>query len=241
MTAPALGTLLAFRLRIRNASTLGDPDGTADALIYSTVATDSAPYVADLPQGDGSEVTPLTGDTVMGTFTITVIDANPTATPIGLIGQTGGIVTSQLADTQGRQQLLSRRAYIEKSIDNGSTWSLWVAGYVNRIRLVSDATYEFTIGDSRRLETASTIFTTISRGLDQGTCVLGGPIGGTPLQAVGTVTTPFGDILRKYTQQGYSLSAPAWDNFDALRPWPGRDRRRESIHLHRGQQCRPAA
>jgi hypothetical protein len=43
---------------------------------------------------------------------------------------TGRVVTSRLTDSEGRQHLLSRKAYVMESVDGGSTWPVLLAGYV---------------------------------------------------------------------------------------------------------------
>jgi hypothetical protein len=58
-----------------------------------------------------------------------------------------------------RQQLLSRRAYIEITRDGGYTWEELYAGYVTSIILTTAIRYDFTIGDTRRIETSRRIFT----------------------------------------------------------------------------------
>lgn len=149
----------------------------ATQFIFSTLSSVGYPYLAEWPNGDGSEIDTLSGQPTIGTYRFLVIDATPTgAVPPGVITATG-VVTSAMGDTTGQNQLLSRRAYGELSRDGGTTWSTLVAGYVSRLQLVDAATYEFTIGETRRVEQSAQLFQTIAPGLDQGTCILGGPIG----------------------------------------------------------------
>lgn len=102
---------LYFRLRIRNAA------DTADALVISSVRTDANPYIAAIPQGDGQEVDLLTGAVRTGAYNVTVVDAVTGSDGTGTLR----LVTNVLTDSNGDQQLLSRRAFVEVSPD-GVTW-----------------------------------------------------------------------------------------------------------------------
>jgi hypothetical protein len=69
-----MGTL-HYRLRIRNA------DDSADALVLSSVPGDDHPYLAipeDGPSGDGQTIDPVTGESMVGAYTVPVIDASGT-------------------------------------------------------------------------------------------------------------------------------------------------------------------
>lgn len=60
-------------------------------------------------------------------------------------------VTGWLADSDARQQLLGRKAYLEESLDEGVTWTrVLFAGYVKQITMPASLTYVFTLGDSGR-------------------------------------------------------------------------------------------
>jgi hypothetical protein len=60
-------------------------------------------------------------------------------------------VTGWLADSDARQQLLGRKAYLEESLDGGVTWGhVAYAGYVKQITMERSLTYLFTLGDSGR-------------------------------------------------------------------------------------------
>jgi hypothetical protein len=66
---------LHYRLRIRNA------DDSADALVLSSVPGDDHPYLAipeDGPSGDGQTIDPVTGESMVGAYTVPVIDASGT-------------------------------------------------------------------------------------------------------------------------------------------------------------------
>lgn len=155
---------LSYRLRIRNGA------DNADALIISSVSGGTNPYIKAAPHGDGQEVDPLTGAVRTGTYTIEVVDA--------LTSGTSRVLTSQLFDGQGRQQMLSRRAYIEQSTDLGSTWTGLVAGYLINYRLADAITWEIQVGDTRRIETTKVVFDGSSTTWAKRGCIFGGPITG---------------------------------------------------------------
>lgn len=176
---------LAYRLRIRNASTVSDPDGTADALTLTSVRAGTNPYIADSPTGDGQSVDPLTGEFVAGAFTVLVSDAQTGTDGTG----TQRLLTQALEDATFRQQLLSRRAYLECSEDGGATYpdeGMIIAGYVTAIRLVDAITYAITVGDARRIERSRRVFTWSAEpgpleiseraAFPKRGCLLGGPI-----------------------------------------------------------------
>jgi hypothetical protein len=107
------------------------------------------------------------------------LDATPTIE--------GRIVTSALADADARQQLLSKLAFVEESEDEGDSWDVLVCGYVNRVALADALLWEFTVGESRRVEQSKKVFDRISDPvehplfigtLDRASCLMGGPIVG---------------------------------------------------------------
>jgi hypothetical protein len=165
-------SLIQYRLRIRNASSLVNPDGTADALVVSSVPSDGAPFLASPPSGDGQEVDPITGAVRTGSYTVEVVDANTGTDATGTIRY----LTSRLEDATFRQQLISRRAYVEIRTDGGA-WSLLLAGYVLGVRLISPMRYAIAVGDTRRVEQSQEIFQGGSLGgyTTRG-CILGGPV-----------------------------------------------------------------
>lgn len=163
---------IEYRLRIRNASTVANPDGTADVVSVSSAPGAAAPYIASEPSGDGQEVDPLTGAVRIGSYTVEIVDANTGTDATGTIRY----LTALLEDAGARQQLLSRRAYVEIQT-NGGGWSTLIAGYVGSIRLVSPMRYAIQIGDTRRVDQTQTIFQGASLGAytTRGT-ITGGPV-----------------------------------------------------------------
>lgn len=164
---------LAYRLRIRNEA------DDADELVISSLPDDANPYLLEPPDGDGQEVDPARSTSDIGAFTCKVIDA--------VTSGTDRIVTAALADSDGRYQLLSRRAYIEESADDGDTWTVLVAGYVNRCALVDALVYEFTIGEARRNQRTRKLFVEAESPFDRVSNVVGTPVRGGfgPLQDYG--------------------------------------------------------
>ncbi len=100
----------------------------------------------------------------------------------------GRVVTSVLADAEAKQQLLSKRAFVEESTDEGANWTvLDNGGYINSVKLNDALLWEFTVGDSKRVEQSKRVFDRISDPvehplfigtMDRASCLMGGPIVG---------------------------------------------------------------
>jgi len=168
---------LAFRLRIRNAA------NTTDDLVVTSVRSGTNPFIANVPSGDGQEVDLLTGAVRSGSYVVEVVDVVTGTDGTG----TQRLVTFLLADSAGRQQLLSRSAFVEASADNFATSpSVWMGGYVTNVRQVDAITYAISVSDSRRVEQNHKAFTWGTNPQDsakseqvlfpQRGCLLGGPI-----------------------------------------------------------------
>lgn len=162
--------LRGYRLRIRTVSTPAAPNGTDNALVITSIATAENPYLAEPPEGDGQEVDLLTGQIRSGAYRVRVIDAEVASDGEGWGFDWGydwdgagdgtqRVVTRVLEDVQYRQQLLSRRAYIETTDNGGYTWQELYAGYITSVILSTAIAYDFTIGDTRRIESSRRIFT----------------------------------------------------------------------------------
>lgn len=153
-----------YRLRIRTA------DDSADELVLSSAPSDTNPYIQGPPTGQGASVDLITGKATAGSYQIAVVDP--------LLGDGSRPVTAKLVDASEEQQLLSRKAFIERS-DNGSTWDvLIIAGYVNRLAMTSAASWQFTIGDTLRIESSLTLFARAQEPFDAVSCIMGGPVRG---------------------------------------------------------------
>lgn len=164
---------LNYKLVIRDASTVANPNGTTDAITITSLRTGANTYIASPPSGDGYEVDAITGAIRSGSYTVQVVDAVTGSDGTGTVR----FFTNKLEDGNYQQQLLSRRAYLYVSGNEGVSWTQMYAGYVSAIRLVSAATFEIGIADSRRVEQTRTIFTgnTLGTFTTRG-CLTGGPV-----------------------------------------------------------------
>jgi hypothetical protein len=161
---------IAYRARIRDASTVANPNGTTDVLVVSSVRGDAYPWIAAPFTGDGQELDPLTGAVRTGSYRVTLVDA--------IVSGTNRVFTRLLYDASGRQTLLSRRVYLEQSVNGGVAWTPILAGYLMNYRLADAITWELTIGDSRRIEQNKIVFDGTSTIFTQRGCLFGGPIVG---------------------------------------------------------------
>ena len=97
-------------------------------------------------------------------------------------GAAGGAryVTSWLADTDARQRLMGRRAWVEQTTDDGATWSLLLAGYVTSLQMDASLVYVFTVGDTRRIERTRGAWREIAPSQEADfrrmTALIGGPV-----------------------------------------------------------------
>lgn len=153
-----------YRLRIRAA------DGLTDSLVLTSVSGGTNPYIVGTPQADGTEVDVLTGEASAGGCTVRVQDV--------ITSGTTRVLTSQLADANGRTQLVSRKAFVEESTDGGTGWSGYVAGYVTAIRLADALTYEIEVGEVSRAEQIARPWATVSSTFPGAYCFVGGPVRG---------------------------------------------------------------
>lgn len=183
-----------YRLRIRNASTTGNPNGTADALTITSTAGGTNPYIAAPPSGDGQEVDPVTGQTRTGSYVVEIVDAATGTDGTGTIR----VVTNALEDAGYLQQLLGRRAYVEIN-RAGAGFTTLTAGYVLAVRLVAPARYAITVGDTRRVEQTQPIF----QGSALGSYTTRGTLTGGP------VTADFGPVKARggWTYKIYRVGA----------------------------------
>lgn len=122
------------------------PDGLAPN-VYDTVAS----AIAD---GSGQVIVRIGGEGYGGSCNLNATFSDlEFVSCANVLDEVNGprYVTGWLADSDARQQLLGRRAYLEESLDEGTTWtSVLYAGYVKRISLDQSLTYVFTLGDAGR-------------------------------------------------------------------------------------------
>lgn len=152
---------LVYGVRIRNV------ENTVDDWVFTSNPTDLSPYVAEAPTGDGQELDPLKGSVTVGQYRIKLVD--------WLTGPNTRAVTSILADVNGRLQQLSRLVFIETST-NGAPYVPLVAGYTTEVQLTDAMHFEFTIGNTRRIELNTNVFQTATPLFNGVSCALGGPI-----------------------------------------------------------------
>ncbi len=150
-----------YRFVIRNA----DDDG--DEIVISSFPGDDNVFLLEPPRGDGQSFDPLTGKITTGQYTIRVIDAETDVDT--------RVITAILADVNARQQFLSRVAIVSQSSD-GISWDELQHGYINGIRMDGGLVFDFSVGDTQRIEVSTEIFREVQPGLGYPTCIMGGPI-----------------------------------------------------------------
>lgn len=167
-----------YRCRVHDGATaLGTFTSPAtaggNALVVTSVRGGVNPYIAEPPSGDGQSIDLVTGASEIGEYHVQVIDET--------VATATRVVTSVLADSNARWQLLSRRAVIEWSTD-GATWTTMVLGYLNNLRLAGALVWDLTIGETRRVELRSLLFRDVAPPTAGGavlispSCLIGGPI-----------------------------------------------------------------
>ena len=161
-----------YRLRIKAA------DGTTDAITITSVRAGTNPYLLGPPHGDGATYNPLTGESMLGSYTIQVADWPIGGSPVQRV------VTSQLEDAKSKQQLAYRRCVLDMGTDGVSFPTVLIVGVLSLIRLVDAMTYEVSIQDPMRAMDQCTMFapastmplaTWFSQWPNRG-CLAGGPI-----------------------------------------------------------------
>jgi len=203
----------AYRLRIRNAA------DNADTLVVTSVRGGTNPYITGIPNGDGQEVDLLTGAVRTGAYVVEVIDVITGVDSTGTLR----LVTSQIYDGVegylllengdkillengdpieleannaefGRPHLLSRKAFLEMSSNNGSSWDVWQAGYLTSVRQIDAIRYAFTISNTRRVEQTQRIFAwdraAERTAFPKRGCLFGGPVIGGFGASEGSDLTP---------------------------------------------------
>ena len=222
---------VAFRLTIYQAN------GTTPDLTMTSIRSGTNPYIVGVPSGDGQEVDLLTGAVRSGAYNIEVADVVTGSDGTGTVR----LITNKLEDANLRQQLLSRRAKLEMSRNNGSTWSVWIFGYLTGLRQIDAITYGFTVSDSRRIESTHTAFTWSAdanaatderREFPNRGCLIGGPMiqNFGPLRASGGWEYAWKEVQGSYLALSFlaAYNAPSYARnntmnviafFNALRPF----------------------
>jgi hypothetical protein len=156
---------LDYRFRIRN------DDNSVDLLTFSTIPGADCFLLKAPSAGDGQSFDPVLGSFVLGTYTVQVVDAGASAESTD-----GGAVSAFMADVDNRYAIISHVGIVEFSADDGATWTVYLSGYITRIRKLSALVYEFSVGDSQRVEQAITLFKEKSKSFDKMSCLIGGPV-----------------------------------------------------------------
>lgn len=133
------------------------PNGSFD---FWTISSDLGPnfvfdgYMSGVADASGELIVRLGGEGYNGSCNVYAefqdlefVSCEPVASSV----EAERYVTSSLADTDARQHLLSRAAYLRESTDGGATWPVVLyAGYVKQITLDASITYLITLGDAGR-------------------------------------------------------------------------------------------
>ena len=179
---------IRYRLRIRN------DDDTGDLLRVESKSSGDPALIVDVPQVDGSTFDPLTGRVTVGAGRVSVADAaaGTCLTP----DDTDRVVTSKLADSTGREQVLGNKAYLDISRDGLATaYQPYFAGYVTSLTLVDGITWDIALAHtSRDEETTLAWATTDYPDAVAQSCLVGGPV---------TATVPSAAVVATQTFQGY--------------------------------------
>ncbi len=164
-------TCQSIRLRIR------DVTDSSDALVLTSVPGGSnASSIVKSTSGDGAILRPdRAAPRAQQQYKVECADP-----VIAASSPPSRIITSQLFDASGRQLLLSRRTYLEVSYNLGGAWVGVIAGYLNDYSLADAITWEFAIGDTRRIENTRTVFDGTSATFAARGALFGGPIVGGP-------------------------------------------------------------
>ena len=164
----------AYRLVVKEA------DGVTNDFVITSIRGGTNPYIASVPSGDGQEVDLLTGAVRTGAYVVEVVDVVTGTDGTGTLR----IVTNQLYDPTNTNQvhLLSRRAFVDMSTDNGVSWTTWQAGYLTSIEQIDAIRYAFTISNTRRIEQTLSVFTWATAAertaFPNRGCIFGGPVVG---------------------------------------------------------------
>ena len=118
-----------------------------DAFKITTMATGSAsgyfPYMR-IPQGTRGEFNLETARSSVGSYAVEMLDAK---TVTSASNNENRWVTAFIGDSTAKLSIIGKKAYIEETVDSGSTWNPFFIGRINSIDLTSPLTYRFELGD----------------------------------------------------------------------------------------------
>jgi len=103
-----------------------------------------APYLR-LPQGTTGEFSLETARSSIGTYAIEMLDAR---TVTSASNNENRWITAFIGDATAKLSIIGKKAFLEETIDSGSTWNPFFIGRINNINLTSPLTYTFEIGDA---------------------------------------------------------------------------------------------
>jgi hypothetical protein len=95
-----------------------------------------------IPKGSRGSLDPRAGSSTVGQYNVEILDK-----------RTGDAnenrwVTAFIGDNNSNLTIIGKKAVIEETLDNGSTWSPFFVGRINDITLTSALTYTISLGDS---------------------------------------------------------------------------------------------
>lgn len=117
-----------------------------DQFKVTTQATGSAsgyfPYMR-IPRGNNGQFNLENARSSVGTYNVELLDAKISAS-----NNANRWVSAFIGDTNAKLSIVGKKAYIEETVNSGSTWSPFFVGRINQIDLSSPLTLNFEIGDS---------------------------------------------------------------------------------------------
>ena len=120
----------------------------AEAFKITTMPSGSvagyAPYMR-IPQGNRGETNLIKGSATVGTYSVEILDKRISD------GNSSRWVTAFIGDANAALTIVGKKAVIEETLDNGTTWSPFFVGRINTIDLSSNLTYTVEIGDALEL------------------------------------------------------------------------------------------
>lgn len=99
------------------------------------------PYMR-IPKGERGSFDVRKGTSTVGSYKVTLLDKKTSNDNIHRW------VTAFIGDSGNRMSLIGKKAYLEESLDNGSTWSPFFVGRISELNLASLLQVSFTIADS---------------------------------------------------------------------------------------------
>lgn len=154
-----------------------DMDGALSANIIDSALTAQADASGEITISMGGTGYAPSCNVTCGFSSVEIRECTP---PAPGIGSGPRYVTGWLADADARQQLLGRSAFLEQSLDDGTSWTMLLAGYVTSLQMQDSLVYEFAIGDTRRVERTRAAWRDVAPTTEaitqKMTALIGGPV-----------------------------------------------------------------